>query len=77
MGSAKHDDIFSLRWYRDQGRGQEAADNTNADQLMDGTWPIAVLPCDGYKDAGKRWKDLLDTYGVNATTYHPLVRAGD
>lgn len=60
-------DIY-LQWYRDKGRGQEAADATGAEQLVDG-WPIARIH--GTNDELRvKWRELLDTFGVNATTWY-------
>lgn len=61
-------DIY-LQWYRDKGRGQEAADaNPNAEQLVD-IWPVARIR--GTNDELLvKWKELLDTFEVNATTYY-------
>jgi len=74
MKASEHDDVFTLRWYRDKGRGQEAADATGATQTTD-TWPMAILPCADNQDASRRWWTLLKSYGVNATTWHPFVRS--
>lgn len=60
-----------LRWFRDQGRGQEAADAVGAKQEMDGVWPVANWPCKDYKESDMRWQHLLKVYGVNAMTYYP------
>ena len=68
------DNQYTLRWYRDKGRGQEAADATSANQVVD-IWPMAILPCSDHQDADRRWWDLYRTYGVNATLYYPFVRA--
>lgn len=68
------DDQYSLRWFRDQGRGQEAADVTGADQIID-VWPQAVLPCTSYEDSEVKWRGLLNRFGVNAMTYAPFIRS--
>jgi hypothetical protein len=72
-----YNDILSLRWFRDQGRGQEAADAVKADQVLDGPWPVAVLTCKDYKDSEEKWWDLLRRFGVNSMTYHPVTRLHD
>lgn len=67
---ASPDDKLFLNWWRDKGRGQEAADAVGAQQPMDGTWPAAILPCATNKEANEKWDHLYKTYGVNAmTTY--------
>lgn len=60
--------ITYLRWFRDKGRGQEAADATGAVQEMDGIWPIAKLPADSTNQE-ELWRMLCSEYGVNATYY--------
>jgi hypothetical protein len=60
--------VITLRWYRDKGRGQEAADHVEAKQVMDG-WPIAILECCDSDEADRRWHYLLSMFGVNAMTY--------
>lgn len=66
-----------LQWYRDKGRGQEAAEAMDAKQLTD-YWPIAVIEfpnpnqCALAIEAARDslWWHLLLNYGVNAMTYY-------
>jgi hypothetical protein len=62
-----------LRWFRDQGRGQEAADTVGAIQTTDGAWDVAILFCNSYKDSETQWWNLLNTFQVNAMTYHAYM----
>lgn len=72
--ATSHDEVAvklpgtSLRWYRDQSRGQEAADAVACDQFHDG-WPTAQLHCRDERHATALWKYLLLTFGVNAHTH--------
>jgi hypothetical protein len=56
-----------IRWFRDQRRGQEAADAMMATQTVDGSWPVAVLLCVDNADADRLWEHLYATFQVNAT----------
>lgn len=67
------EDRGHLRWFRDRGRGQEAADATGAEQVFDGSWPVAVLPCPP-EEQWSVWDHLLETFDVNAMYYYPLVK---
>lgn len=61
-----------LRWFRDKGRGQEAADALSGEgviQDMDLTWPIAVWSCKTNKEAMEKWDRLWAEFKVNAMTY--------
>lgn len=60
-----------LQWYRDQGRGQEAADAIGAIQDMDGSWPTAKLPVTR-ETQDEKWRHLLHTYGINAMFYEHI-----
>lgn len=64
---------ISLRWYRDQGRGQEAADDVGAEQGMDGSWPIAILHCESRYHERRMWQYLFKTFGVNAMAWYETV----
>lgn len=61
--------MCELRWFRDKGRGQEAADVLGAEQTMDGSWPVATLKCERRSTADMRWWQLLVHFDVNAMTY--------
>ena len=64
----------NLQWYRDiVPRGQEAADAVGAEQVMDGSWPVAVWPCSDPADAKQKWSRLYEEFGVNAMTYHYMA----
>jgi len=56
-----------LRWFRDFGRGQEASTYYGAIETQDGLWPIASLPFTTEEEQNRLWRELLDTFGVNAT----------
>jgi hypothetical protein len=58
-----------LQWFRDQGKGQEASDDTKATEDFIGSWPIARLMCEDGKDAEQKWKYLISKFEVNAMTY--------
>lgn len=59
-----------LHWFCDlYDRGFAAAKETGAEQSMDGSWPVAILPCASKEEADEKWKHLFDTYGVNAMNY--------
>ncbi len=66
-----------LEWYRDKGRGQEAADAMGAKQLTN-IWPVAVIEfpnphqCEYAIAAAAEslWWHLLLAFGVNAVTNH-------
>lgn len=64
-------ECFNLQWFRDQGRGQEAADAINAEQVMYGIWPVAIWRCECRQDAEQKWQRLYAEFAVNAMTYYP------
>lgn len=53
-----------LQWYRDKGRGQEAADALGAVQSLDGVWPIARI-YGTRAELDVKWRELYMTYRVN------------
>lgn len=60
-----------LRWYRDKGNGQKAADAVpGIVQTEDGAWPTAEWDCDSNAEACARWEFLYKTFGVNAMTVY-------
>jgi hypothetical protein len=60
-----------LQWYRDKGRGQEAADaNDYTVYQLTHVWPIGLIVCKDNEEVRARWQHLYDTYGVNAMTVY-------
>jgi predicted acetyltransferase len=60
---------IQLRWFRDQGLGQVAADAVNAEQTQIGSWPVAVLRFDTKEKADAEWWRLFQQFNVNAMTH--------
>ncbi len=60
-----------LKWFRDQGRGQEASTAVKAvESVYDGIpWPVAVVNCTDRTHANEVWEKLYREFGVNAMTY--------
>lgn len=59
-----------LQWYRDKGRGQEAAELMLAEESVD-VWPIARIYGPA-KYLEKIWDVLMKRFEVNAMTWYPV-----
>ena len=56
-----------LTWFRDRGRGQEAADHCSAAVKLDtGPWPVARIYVTSETQELILWRWLYNTYRVNA-----------
>lgn len=60
--------MIYLEWYRDQGRGQTAADCLPCVQKID-IWPVARLVCANHAESLILWWAILRLWGVNAHTH--------
>lgn len=58
-----------LQWYRDRGKGQEASRAMGAEEVMDGSSPVAVLSVSCQEEVEACWDELYLQFGVNAMTY--------